>query len=131
MENVSWNDCQTFIAKLNQLDQGIFRLPTEAEWEYACKAGTTTMFYWGDDLSDTQIGEYAWYKGNSDGKTHEAGLKKPNAWNLYDMNGNVFEWCQDWHGDYSPNAQTDPIEQIPGLYCQLPGRCDPPSFGWV
>ncbi len=107
VERVYWKDCQTFITQLNQLGQGTFRLPTEAEWEYACRAGTTTRFYWGDDSGYSQIGQYAWY-GDNAGQTQEAGFKLPNAWGLHDMSGNVWEWCQDWYGSYSPNAQNDP-----------------------
>ncbi|MEW6235528.1 MAG: formylglycine-generating enzyme family protein [Candidatus Omnitrophota bacterium] len=106
---VSWNDCQTFIQKLNQLGQGTFRLPTEAEWEYACRAGTTMRFYWEDDPNNSQIGEYAWYDGNrSRNGTEEAGLKLPNAFGLFDMSGNVWEWCQDLYGNYSSDSQNDP-----------------------
>ena len=108
VESISWDSCQTFIQKLNQLKQGAFRLPTEAEWEYACRAGTTTRFYWGDDPDYTQIGEYAWYADNSNSKTHDVSLKRPNTWGLFDMSGNVYEWCQDWYGTYSPGLQTDP-----------------------
>ena len=118
---VSWNDCQTFIQNLNQLGQGTFRMPTEAEWEYACRAGTTTRYYWGDDPSNTQIGEYAWYSDNSSNQTHEVGLKKPNAFGLFDMSGNVMEWCQDWNGNYSSTPQTDPIGPSSGTYHVIRG----------
>ncbi|RJP26266.1 MAG: formylglycine-generating enzyme family protein [Candidatus Omnitrophota bacterium] len=109
VEKVSWTDCQTFITKLNGMGLGTFRLPTEAEWEYACRAGTTTSFYWGEDPNDSQIGHYAWYSGNNTPSgTKEVGLKLPNAWGLLDMWGNAFEWCQDLYGSYPSNSQTDP-----------------------
>ena len=107
VENMSWNDCQQFIQKLNAMGKGTFRLPSEAEWEYACRAGTTTRFYWGDDPSYTQIKDYAWFNGNSGLTTHEVGQKYPNSWGLYDMNGNVFEWCQDWYHESYIDAPTD------------------------
>lgn len=117
VERVSWNDTQLFIAALNthitNTGQGspTFCLPSEAQWEYAYRAGTTTRFYWGDDLSNTSISGYAWHTGNSNeggpAMTHPVGEKLPNAWGLYDMSGNVFEWCQDWyHADYT-GAPTD------------------------
>jgi formylglycine-generating enzyme required for sulfatase activity len=100
VESVSWDDVQKFIRKLNDME-GIdkYRLPSEAEWEYGCRAGTTTEFFFGDDAG--QLGEYAWYKDNSEGKTHPVGQKGRNAWGLYDMHGNVWEWVEDdWHGNY-------------------------------
>ncbi|MBP7868311.1 MAG: formylglycine-generating enzyme family protein [Acidobacteria bacterium] len=106
VDNLSWDECQAFIRKLNELDPGNgYRLPTEAEWEYACRAGTTTRFYWGDTLN----GDYCWYNGNSGGKTHPVGLKPPNAWGLHDMTGNVSEWCEDFEGDYPSGPVVDPM----------------------
>ena len=98
VEQVSWNDIQGFEADLD----GAFRLPSESEWEYACRAGTETRFYWGDDPDYDEIGDYAWYSSNSNNQTHDVGQKRPNAWGLYDMSGNVYEWCEDWyHGNYN------------------------------
>ena len=105
VESVSWDDCQEFLKKLNsRASSPGFRLPTEAEWEYACRAGTTTRFYWGDH-SDSA---HAWYRDNSGRHPHPVGEKKPNAWGLYDMSGNVWEWCHDRYGNYSPKPVTDP-----------------------
>jgi formylglycine-generating enzyme required for sulfatase activity len=100
VENVSWKDCQDFLKKLNDLgkDPCRFRLPTEAEWEWACRAGTRTRFYSGDD--EGALGEYAWCDANSGNTTHPVGEKKPNAWGLYDCHGNVMEWCGDWYEEY-------------------------------
>lgn len=106
VENISWNDVQVFIHKLNEKEEtNKYRLPSEAEWEYACRAGTTTRYSFGNDSS--KLGEYAWYDDNSYSKTHPVGQKTPNPWGLYDMHGNVWEWCQDWHYGCYTDAPTD------------------------
>ncbi len=102
--DVAWNDVKAFIAALNDYTGEEFRLPSEAEWEYAARAGTTTQFYWGDDPDYTQIAEYAWYWENcsSEQYAHVVGLMLPNSFGLYDMSGNVWEWCEDdWHFLYT------------------------------
>lgn len=113
VENVSWYDVQEFLEKLNCAEKtDMYRLPSEAEWEYACRAGTTTRYSFGND--ESKLGDYAWYKGLAtveefknkeeilSGDTHPVGQKKPNPWGLYDMHGNVWEWCQDyWHDNYN------------------------------
>jgi formylglycine-generating enzyme required for sulfatase activity len=116
VEQVSWHQATNYCGKLTagervagRLPAGyVYRLPTEAEWEYARRAGTTTRFSYGDDLGYAQLGNYAWYGSNSDGTTHAVGLKQPNAWGLYDMHGNVWEWCLDWYGAYPGGSVTDP-----------------------
>jgi len=108
LEDVSWNDVQDFIDNLNQQTGKNYRLPTEAEWEYAARAGTTTKYYCGDNRSCLR--DIAWYRDNSDNQTHPVGQKAPNAWGLYDMSGNVWEWVQDWYDSdyYSSSPETDP-----------------------
>jgi formylglycine-generating enzyme required for sulfatase activity len=109
VERVSWGDCQEFIKKLNErVSGGRFSLPTEAQWEYACRAGSTARYSFGND--EAALGRYAWYKGNSNSSTHPAGEKQPNAWGLYDMHGNVSEWCADSLDDsyYSRSPEDDP-----------------------
>lgn len=106
VENVSWEDCQIFIKKLNQLTGKKYRLPTEAEWEYAARGGNRSNGYkyaGGNNVSDV-----AWYKENSENKTHDVGTKRANELGLYDMAGNVWEWCSDWYGDYSSSSQKNP-----------------------
>ncbi|WP_440956852.1 formylglycine-generating enzyme family protein [Methanosarcina sp. Mfa9] len=100
VEYVSWYDAQEFINKLNAMEgTDKYRLPSEAEWEYACRAGTTTRYFFGGD--ESKLGDYAWYCRNSDEMTHPVGQKKPNSWGLYGMSGNVLEWCQDeWYDNY-------------------------------
>ena len=93
-DRVSWNDADEFCSKLSSLTGQMVRLPTEAEWEYACRAGTTTRFYSGD--SERDLKRVGWYADNSSKRTHSVGKKAPNAWGLYDMHGNVYEWCRDW-----------------------------------
>ena len=113
VEQVSWNDCQEFIGKLNQLTGENFRLPTEAEWEYAARGGKKSKGYKYSGSND--LGKVAWYKDNSEGKTHEVATKQPNELGLYDMSGNVFEWVSDWKDLYTSEPQVNPTGAIEGL----------------
>ena len=143
VDNVCWIDCREFLDRLNALVAGgSFRLPTEAEWEYACRAGTRTVFAFGDDPA--LLGDYAWYKDNSDAKPRAVGAKLPNSWGLYDMYGNVWEWCQDkYDGPYSfgtadvvdnyynKSGELGDLKQVirggswffDALYCRSANRC--------
>jgi formylglycine-generating enzyme required for sulfatase activity/serine/threonine protein kinase len=114
--NVSWNDAAAFCQWLGRKEGKEYRLPTEAQWEYACRAGSTTRYSFGDD--EGSLGEYAWYDGNSGNKAHPVGEKKPNAWGLYDMHGSVWKWCADWHdsGYYAKSSSDDPTGPVGGSY---------------
>ena len=140
VEEVSWNDCQEFISKLNSLTGRKFRLPTEAEWEYAARGGKKSRGYQYSGSSD--ISDVAWYDENSVNKTHPVGTKQANELGIYDMTGNVWEWCSDWYGFYSSSSQTNPTGADSGSsrvfrggswygnarYCRLSFRdCTPPD----
>jgi len=153
VETVSWYDAVEFCEKLSSLPEEkkagrVYRLPTEAEWEYACRAGSTTAFSFGGEVEF--LDDYAWY-GNKlygrkwCGRTHPVALMKPNGWGLYDMHGNVEEWCADWYGDYPKDAVNDPTGPIEGsmrvnrggcwvstaAFCRSAKRCEgyPPGGG--
>ena len=124
VESVSWDDAKKFCNRLNVLYAGklpkgyCFDLPTEAQWEYACRAGTNTALNSGRDLTSEEgtcsnLDEVGWYGENSGETTHAVGRKRPNAWGIYDMHGNVWEWCRDWYGDYNGDA-TDPTGPVSG-----------------
>ena len=121
VEMVSWNDCQTFISRLNELTGETFRLPTEAQWEYAARGGNKSKGYTysGSDAID----DVAWYRDNSDLTTHPVKTKAPNELGIYDMSGNVWEWCSDWYGDYSSAAQNDPTGPVTGSSRVFRGGC--------
>jgi len=111
VENVSWDDAVEFCKKLSDLPEEkkagrVYRLPTEAEWEYACRAGSKTAYSFDDE--EGLLPEYGWFKRNSSDRTHTVGLLEPNAWGLYDMHGNVWEWCSDWYVEYPQGAVSDP-----------------------
>jgi formylglycine-generating enzyme required for sulfatase activity len=116
VESVRWSDATNYCARLTQQERGVgriatnsvYRLPTEAEWEYACRGCTSTPFSYGDDPGYTSLTKYAWYSDNSTNMTHPVGQKLPNPWGLYHMHGNVWEWCQDWYDTYPGGIALDP-----------------------
>jgi len=122
VEQVDWFHATEYCGKLTEQERAagslpppyLYRLPTEAEWEYACRAGTTTRFSYGDDLGFGYLTNYCWYLSNSGGKTHRVGQMRPNIWGLYDVHGNVWEWCLDWYGTYPGGRVTDPTGPASG-----------------
>ena len=111
VETVSWENAVEFCRRISALPAEraagrVYRLPTEAEWEYACRAGNKLAYSFGGDVR--ALGDYAWYDSNSNERTHPVGQKKANSWGLYDMHGNVWEWCSDWYGEYPNGAVSDP-----------------------
>jgi formylglycine-generating enzyme required for sulfatase activity len=116
VEQVNWFEATNYCGTLTQRERGeeriatnsVYRLPTEAEWEYACRGWTSTRFSYGDDPGYTNLTDYAWYGGNSGDMTHPVGQKLANPWGLYDMHGNVWEWCQDWFDTYPGGIAVDP-----------------------
>jgi formylglycine-generating enzyme required for sulfatase activity len=127
VEQVSWGDCQQFCSNLNERFAGLeARLPTEAEWEYACRAGTGSAYNDGSDCTvpaghDPALEQLGWFTANSEKTTHPVTEKQPNAWGLYDLHGNVWEWCSDWYGPYAAQEQRDPVGPAEGRYRVLRG----------
>jgi sulfatase modifying factor 1 len=117
VEQVSWEDSQLFILKLNSLTGKRYRLPTEAEWEYAARGGKKSLGY--KYSGSNKIGEVAWYANNSENRIHAVKGKKANELGLYDMSGNVWEWCSDWSGGYTSNNETNPTGPSEGSYSRV------------
>jgi formylglycine-generating enzyme required for sulfatase activity len=114
VEEVSWNETREFIWRLNRLiGTDSYRLPTEAEWEYACGGSSRETYCFGSN--DCDLHHYAWFTENSEGQTHPVGQKRPNAWGLYDMHGNVWEWCEDWYGSYPGGMVNNPRGPSSGI----------------
>lgn len=117
VRHLNWHDAEAFCRKLSELEPEKltgrnYRLPTEAEWEYACRAGTNTAYFWGDDPSAAD--EYAWNQKNSSMLQKRAGSRKPNPWGLHDMHGSLWEWCSDWYAELPSEEQTDPQGPLSG-----------------
>ena len=126
VEQVTWEDAVEFCKELSDLPEEkkagrVYRLPTEAEWEYACRAGSKSAYSFGE--SSKSLGDYAWFNRNSNSQTHPVGEKKANARGLYDMHGNLAEWCSDWYGEYPKGAVSDPVGPREGLGRVFRGGC--------
>jgi len=138
VETVSWENATNYCAQLTKRERAarvipsnsVYRLPTEAEWEYACRAWTSTRYSYGEDPAYAKLADYAWYEDNSSHTTHAVGLKLPNPWGLFDMHGGLWEWCQDWYGRYPGGSVVDPKGPATGKYRVYRGGswgCEPPQ----